>query len=356
MRSLLCFLFVIPLILAPLYLLARLLVLAKRRMRAERREQDAPVEPVISLDEACREALGDCAALDTLQNMSVDRVRALLRASSNGPRPIPDDRVIATWRVQARLFLAGDFVGLRRYQRAMFPDQFPPNVRWRDERTQLGSLDRLVSIVLVLAAAVLLAIAYAKNWCGCKAPPKVGMSLPADQLFEYNKSEIIPPVRERIARLIREAVRDRRLAALTIQGYTDPVGGHCVNRALATDRALKVKALLSDAGIDTTNAVIDGKGASPKDRDIWAYCRANFDEAVPAEVKPLAVVVAAPACPADAADRYGELMLAPADALKDPKQVSQLRLNQLRLISCLSAMRRVEFTFDDRSRQPGEAP
>jgi hypothetical protein len=175
------------------------------------------------------------------------------------------------------------------------------------------------------------------------------MSLATDQLFEYDKSQIIPPVKERVVRRIMEAIRGHRVVARKIQGYTDPIGGHCVNRRLAAERAQAFKSLLADAGIDTTGAATEGGGASPQDRAIWAYCRAAFDEAAPPEVRPLAIRADPPSCPADAEARYGELVLASTDTLKDAKQASQLRLNQLRLISCLSAMRRVEFTLDDPS-------
>ncbi len=84
-------------------------------------------------------------------------------------------------------------------------------------------------------------------------------TLPADSLFEFNKSDLKPGAAENIGRFVAEA-KAMGNAQVMVIGYTDPLGTVEHNNALSLARAKTVSKVLVDAGVATAHVGAAGLG------------------------------------------------------------------------------------------------
>lgn len=133
---------------------------------------------------------------------------------------------------------------------------------------------RLVPVVVIAAmfAAVVFAVWVLRPAPKPAPPPGVFMldvkdnsvkrlTLPADSLFSFNKSELKAGAADRIKDFASDA-KALGKAQIMILGYTDPLGMPERNTKLSLDRADAVRQVLVKAGLDDKLITIAGRGAS----------------------------------------------------------------------------------------------
>ena len=89
------------------------------------------------------------------------------------------------------------------------------------------------------------------------APTKVSLS--ADALFDFDKSEVKPEGMAKLDNLV-ESIKAGQLEMVTAVGHTDSVGSDAYNNRLSQARAEAVKAYLVNKGIDASRIQTAGKG------------------------------------------------------------------------------------------------
>lgn len=353
-----CWLFVIPILLALVYLAWR------RLLRKRRRPPATPGKPrnppaMVGFPDHCRDALGRCAEPATLRAMTLASIKRRLRRTLAPHAELPPDWRIATWPIQAGFIADGNTEGLVWYQESTGLVTPPAPAEPESAHEPLALLDWIVMIGLLLLASAFLAWAVAsKRCCGepdepRPTPPVLSktLSFAADLLFEYNTADTARPFHKRFMHRIEEATQGaQNVRAREIRGYADPIGEHCRNASLARQRAEKVRQFLNQAGVAIAPAAVIGRGPSHADEDIWNHCLATFqDVALPNERPLMPRRTSRPRlsqCPSDAETWHPEMSLTDINGIRDPKRVSRIRINQRRLISCLSAMRRVDVILE----------
>lgn len=101
------------------------------------------------------------------------------------------------------------------------------------------------------------------------------ISLDADSNFDFDKAVLKPEARARLDQLIGLA-QGRRIATVTVDGYTDSVGSDAYNVELSTRRARAVAAYLQEHGLLADRFVSHGFGkADPVDSNETATGRAR---------------------------------------------------------------------------------
>jgi outer membrane protein OmpA-like peptidoglycan-associated protein len=73
------------------------------------------------------------------------------------------------------------------------------------------------------------------------------INLPAEVLFEFNKSDLQPNAARLLDRIAAD-LRDHKVRKLRVEGHTDSIGGDAYNQKLSEDRAAAVKRWLMEYG------------------------------------------------------------------------------------------------------------
>jgi outer membrane protein OmpA-like peptidoglycan-associated protein len=151
-----------------------------------------------------------------------------------------------------------------------------------------------MSIALLLLALVSHYYIERSGKCGPEivfieppTPPPAVLTLNADELFAYDKSDIRPELRQKIKSDLIAFFKDYHdITFNSIKAHTDPIHTVDYNRSLAAARAQEVRGLLSEVANDKTihDKLKDGfsptmggggPGNDTADHDIWNAC---FDE------------------------------------------------------------------------------
>lgn len=93
------------------------------------------------------------------------------------------------------------------------------------------------------------------------APVPTKVSLAAEALFDFDKSEVKPAGFAKLDRML-EDIKGAELEMMIIVGHTDSVGNEAYNDRLSLARAESVKAYLVSKGIDVKRVQAIGKGES----------------------------------------------------------------------------------------------
>lgn len=108
-----------------------------------------------------------------------------------------------------------------------------------------------------------------------ETPTAIEVTLPADVLFDFDKAELRAEARDAL-RELGELIRTKARGPVTIQGYTDALGGDAYNQKLSERRANAVKTwlvaregvaakALSAAGFGARNPVAPNRKADGSD-------------------------------------------------------------------------------------------
>ena len=87
------------------------------------------------------------------------------------------------------------------------------------------------------------------------------VSLTADALFDFDKSNIKPAAKASLDSLV-ERVKTLTLEVVIAVGHTDSIGTDAYNQKLSLRRADSVKKYLISKGIDANRIYVEGKGES----------------------------------------------------------------------------------------------
>jgi len=89
----------------------------------------------------------------------------------------------------------------------------------------------------------------------------IEVTLPADILFDFDKAEIRPSAQGALHE-VAQVLRERAHGPVTIQGYTDALGGESYNQRLSERRAIAVRTWLgANEGLATMQFTVAGFGA-----------------------------------------------------------------------------------------------
>lgn len=92
-----------------------------------------------------------------------------------------------------------------------------------------------------------------------KPPPPQTISLPADVLFDFNKSTLKPEGKTKLDEMLR-TVGSARLEDVRVIGHTDRLGSTAYNQKLSEHRANAVKNYLISKGISADRLRAEGRG------------------------------------------------------------------------------------------------
>ena len=87
------------------------------------------------------------------------------------------------------------------------------------------------------------AIAFPSSPIQTETAATIEVTLPADVLFDFDKADLRPTAQQAL-REVAELARQKARGPVTIQGYTDGLGGEAYNQKLSERRANAVKAWL----------------------------------------------------------------------------------------------------------------
>ena len=90
-------------------------------------------------------------------------------------------------------------------------------------------------------------------------PPPQTISLPADVLFDFNKSTLKPEGKTKLDEMLR-TIGSARLEDVRVIGHTDRLGSTAYNQKLSEHRANAVKTYLSSKGISADRIRAEGRG------------------------------------------------------------------------------------------------
>lgn len=94
-----------------------------------------------------------------------------------------------------------------------------------------------------------------------ETPTEVRIEIAADVLFEFDKATLLPAA-EGTLQKAADLIRERKAAAVRIEGHTDGKGGAAYNQRLSERRAEAVRQWLSKQGIAGPTFSVRGFGAT----------------------------------------------------------------------------------------------
>lgn len=91
---------------------------------------------------------------------------------------------------------------------------------------------------------------------------EIRIDLPADVLFDFDKSNIRPDANAALQKLLTIINAQSSSSTIQIEGHTDAIASDTYNQTLSERRASAVEAWLSDRGIASTRMTTEGFGES----------------------------------------------------------------------------------------------
>ncbi len=90
-------------------------------------------------------------------------------------------------------------------------------------------------------------------------PAAKKVTLSADTLFDFNKSNLRPEGQESLSKLVA-SIKDMKLEVIIAVGHADRLGSDKYNQKLSERRAEAVKAFLVSKGVEPNRVYAEGKG------------------------------------------------------------------------------------------------